>query len=54
MHHKYLWRHPDMPVEAFADLWDTIKTGMPWTGMVNKPLQEWRFLLGLCQYHARH
>ncbi|WP_099760807.1 methyl-accepting chemotaxis protein [Janthinobacterium sp. 35] len=27
-------RHPDMPVEAFADLWDTIKTGMPWTGMV--------------------
>ena len=27
-------RHPDMPAEAFADLWDTIKTGMPWTGMV--------------------
>ncbi|MYN01324.1 PAS domain S-box protein [Pseudoduganella sp. DS3] len=27
-------RHPDMPVEAFADLWSTIKAGMPWTGLV--------------------
>lgn len=27
-------RHPDMPVEAFADLWATIKAGLPWTGMV--------------------
>ncbi|MEV4778930.1 methyl-accepting chemotaxis protein [Burkholderia sp. LMU1-1-1.1] len=27
-------RHPDMPVEAFADLWATIKGGMPWTGLV--------------------
>ncbi|NVD70536.1 PAS domain S-box protein [Duganella sp. BJB488] len=27
-------RHPDMPVEAFADLWRTIKAGMPWTGLV--------------------
>ncbi|KQW90204.1 chemotaxis protein [Massilia sp. Root418] len=27
-------RHPDMPAEAFADLWATIKDGMPWTGMV--------------------
>ena len=27
-------RHPDMPVEAFADLWSTIKDGMPWTGLV--------------------
>ncbi|PHV08982.1 chemotaxis protein [Janthinobacterium sp. BJB412] len=27
-------RHPDMPAEAFADLWRTIKDGMPWTGMV--------------------
>ena len=27
-------RHPDMPAEAFADLWSTIKAGMPWTGMV--------------------
>ena len=27
-------RHPDMPVEAFADLWATIRAGMPWSGMV--------------------
>ncbi|MGK5025167.1 methyl-accepting chemotaxis protein [Janthinobacterium sp. RB2R34] len=27
-------RHPDMPAEAFADLWSTIHSGMPWTGMV--------------------
>ncbi|GAA4014697.1 methyl-accepting chemotaxis protein [Actimicrobium antarcticum] len=27
-------RHPDMPVEAYADLWATIKSGLPWTGMV--------------------
>ncbi|WP_147694030.1 methyl-accepting chemotaxis protein [Vogesella mureinivorans] len=27
-------RHPDMPAEAFADLWDTVKTGKPWRGIV--------------------
>lgn len=27
-------RHPDMPVEAFADLWTTVKSGLPWTGIV--------------------
>ncbi|MCA1247979.1 PAS domain-containing methyl-accepting chemotaxis protein [Massilia sp. MS-15] len=27
-------RHPDMPEEAFADLWATLKAGEPWTGMV--------------------
>ncbi|TFW22287.1 methyl-accepting chemotaxis protein [Duganella callida] len=27
-------RHPDMPAEAFADLWATIRSGMPWTGLV--------------------
>ena len=27
-------RHPDMPVEAFADLWATVKRGLTWTGMV--------------------
>ena len=27
-------RHPDMPVEAFADMWKTIKAGRPWTGIV--------------------
>ncbi len=27
-------RHPDMPREAFADLWKTIRGGKPWTGIV--------------------
>lgn len=27
-------RHPDMPQAAFRDLWDTIKTGKPWMGLV--------------------
>ncbi|MGZ5818813.1 MAG: methyl-accepting chemotaxis protein, partial [Burkholderiaceae bacterium] len=27
-------RHPDMPVEAFEDLWTTLKSGESWTGMV--------------------
>jgi len=27
-------RHPDMPVEAFADFWRTIKSGKAWTGLV--------------------
>ncbi|NGZ83329.1 methyl-accepting chemotaxis protein [Duganella aceris] len=27
-------RHPDMPSEAFADLWASIKDGTPWTGIV--------------------
>jgi len=27
-------RHPDMPAEAFADLWSTIKAGDSWVGLV--------------------
>jgi aerotaxis receptor len=27
-------RHPDMPEEAFRDLWQTIQAGIPWTGLV--------------------
>jgi methyl-accepting chemotaxis protein len=27
-------RHPDMPPEAFEDLWTTIKAGQPWAGAV--------------------
>lgn len=27
-------RHPDMPQEAFRDLWATIRAGQPWTGIV--------------------
>src|SRR5574343_66364 len=27
-------RHPDMPSEAFQDLWDDLKAGRPWVGYV--------------------
>ena len=27
-------RHPDMPVEAFEDMWRSLKAGRAWTGMV--------------------
>ncbi|HBV20622.1 MAG TPA: chemotaxis protein [Nitrosomonas sp.] len=27
-------RHPDMPPEAFADLWNILKSGKPWTGLI--------------------
>ncbi len=29
-----LVRHPDMPEEAFRDMWDTLNQGLPWTGVV--------------------
>jgi aerotaxis receptor len=29
-----LIRHPDMPPEAFRDMWDTIAQGRPWSGLV--------------------
>ncbi len=29
-----LVRHPDMPAEAFKDLWSTIGRGRPWSGIV--------------------
>src|SRR3990167_5859633 len=29
-----LVRHPDMPEEAFDDMWRTLKAGLPWTGLV--------------------
>lgn len=33
-HPHNLIRHPDMPAEAFRDLWQTISAGLPWTGLV--------------------
>lgn len=27
-------RHPDMPPEAFKDMWSTIKADLPWRGIV--------------------
>ena len=29
-----LVRHPDLPAEAFRDLWATLKAGEPWTALV--------------------
>ncbi|HQY09594.1 MAG TPA: methyl-accepting chemotaxis protein [Burkholderiaceae bacterium] len=29
-----LVRHPDMPAEAFDDLWKTLQAGQPWSGLV--------------------
>ncbi|MGY5369344.1 methyl-accepting chemotaxis protein [Enterobacter oligotrophicus] len=29
-----LVRHPDMPKAAFADMWDTLQKGEPWSGIV--------------------
>ena len=29
-----LIRHPDMPEEAFRDMWETISAGAPWSGLV--------------------
>jgi PAS domain S-box-containing protein len=29
-----LLRHPDMPTQAFSDLWKTIQTNRPWRGLI--------------------
>jgi len=29
-----LVRHPDVPPQVFADLWETLKNGLPWRGIV--------------------
>ncbi len=36
-------RHPDMPPEAFADLWQTIRAGIPWTGLVKNRCKDGDF-----------
>jgi methyl-accepting chemotaxis protein len=33
-------RHPDMPPEAFADLWQCCKAGKPWTGIVKNRCKD--------------
>ena len=41
-------RHPDMPPEAFADLWKTLQDGKPWTGLVKNRRKngEYYWVLG--------
>ncbi|WP_129774698.1 methyl-accepting chemotaxis protein [Peristeroidobacter soli] len=36
-------RHPDMPREAFADLWRTIRAGRSWTGIVKNRRKDGGF-----------
>src|SRR5689334_2918213 len=36
-------RHPDMPPAAFQDLWDTIKTGKPWSALVKNRRKDGGF-----------
>ena len=33
-------RHPDMPAEAFTDLWRTVRRGQPWQGMVKNRAKD--------------
>ncbi len=35
-----LVRHPDMPSEAFRDMWSTIEAGLPWTAVVKNRRKE--------------
>ncbi len=36
-------RHPDMPPEAFANLWETLKAGKPWAGAVKNRRKDGGF-----------
>ncbi|WP_232227749.1 methyl-accepting chemotaxis protein [Leptospira wolbachii] len=36
-------RHPDMPKVVFAELWDYIKVGLPWTGAVKNRAKSGNF-----------
>jgi len=38
-----LIRHPDMPEEAFRDMWDTIQRGFPWSGLVKNRRKDGSF-----------
>jgi len=36
-------RHPDMPKAAFEELWDTIKQGKAWTGLVKNLRKDGKY-----------
>ena len=38
-----LVRHPDMPPEAFADMWQALKAGLPWSGYVKNRRKDGGF-----------
>jgi aerotaxis receptor len=37
-----LVRHPDMPEEAFRDMWETLGSGRPWSGLVKNRRKDGR------------
>ena len=39
-HNHNLVRHPDMPAEAFKDLWDKLKAGESWRGIVKNRCKD--------------
>jgi PAS domain S-box-containing protein len=45
-------QYSDMPPEAYADLWETIKAGNPWGAVVKNRCKNGDFLLGLCECHS--
>ena len=38
-----LVRHPDMPSAVFAHMWDTLKQGKPWMGLVKNRCKQGDF-----------
>lgn len=36
-------RHPDMPADVFAKMWDTIKDGQAWNGLVKNLRKDGRY-----------
>ena len=36
-------RHPDMPKAAFQELWDTVRAGKEWTGIVKNLRKDGRY-----------
>jgi len=36
-------RHPDMPAEAYRDMWATIKSGQPWSALVKNRRADGRY-----------
>lgn len=38
-----LIRHPDMPEQAFGDMWQTLRMGLPWTGLVKNRRKNGEF-----------
>lgn len=36
-------RHPDMPKAAFQEIWDTIRAGKEWTGVVKNLRKDGRY-----------